>query len=321
MDKKYQVFISSTFKDLHEERQKIISILLTADCIPAGMEAFVATDQEQFSVIKKVIDLCDYYILVLGNRYGSIDSNTGISYTEMEYNYAIEKGIPVLVFALDDEKRDQDEPEDKKVKLTAFKTKAMSNRLASMWKDSGDLQGKVALSIMHAKNEFNRPGWQRAKDYDELSLRQDIESLRSQLEATEKERDDYKKSLADYAAINTDLAFDNKETVTIPYVVYTPFEGARYTSAIFTWIELFKRISIEMANTSITEDYVYETLSSLVNDNTITDNVIAKVIMNQFEALKLIVTDYKNGQLLYSLTAKGKKLKNELNLIPKGTNI
>ena len=81
-DKKYQVFISSTYTDLIEERKKILEVLLMADCIPAGMEAFVATDIEQFEVIKKVIDLCDYYVLIIGQRYGSINEATGISYTE-----------------------------------------------------------------------------------------------------------------------------------------------------------------------------------------------------------------------------------------------
>ena len=41
-------------------------------------------------------------MLILGKRYGSVNEKTGISYTEMEYNYAIDKGIPVLVFAIDD---------------------------------------------------------------------------------------------------------------------------------------------------------------------------------------------------------------------------
>ncbi|MBR2714619.1 MAG: DUF4062 domain-containing protein, partial [Ruminococcus sp.] len=72
--------------------RKILDVLLTADCIPAGMEAFVATDAEQFEVIKQVIDLCDYYVLIIGKRYGSISPETGISYTEMEYDYAIDKG-------------------------------------------------------------------------------------------------------------------------------------------------------------------------------------------------------------------------------------
>ena len=102
MDKKYQVFISSTYTDLIEERKKVQEILLMADCIPAGMEAFVAANDEQFEVIKKVIDLCDYYVLIIGGRYGSINKTTGLSYTEMEYDYAVSQGIPVLVFAIDE---------------------------------------------------------------------------------------------------------------------------------------------------------------------------------------------------------------------------
>lgn len=131
--KKYQVFISSTYADLIEERKRILDILFMADCIPAGMEAFVAEDLEQFEVIKKVIDLCDYYVLIIGKRYGSIHPNTGKSYTEMEYDYAIEHEIPVLVFAIDDNVQlapDKQETDGDKIeKLKAFRRKAMTNRL------------------------------------------------------------------------------------------------------------------------------------------------------------------------------------------------
>ena len=167
MDKiKHQVFISSTYADLSIERKQVLDILLMADCIPAGMEAFVATDDEQFNVIKRVIDLCDYYILIIGKRYGSVNESTGLSYTEMEYNYAINKGIPVLVFAIDDSvKLDSDriEVDDiKRGKLAQFKNRAMKNRLASIWRDSSDLMGKVAIAIMKAKSEIHMPGWVRA---------------------------------------------------------------------------------------------------------------------------------------------------------------
>ena len=73
-----------------------------ANYIPAGMEAFVATNEEQFKLIKQVIDLCDYYVLIIGERYGSLNETTGLSYTEMKYDYAVSKNIPVLVFSLDD---------------------------------------------------------------------------------------------------------------------------------------------------------------------------------------------------------------------------
>ena len=173
-DKKYQVFISSTFADLVDERRKVLDILLMADCIPAGMEAFVATDNEQFEVIKKVIDLCDYYILIIGKRYGSVNPDTEISYTEMEYDYAKSRGVPVLVFAIDDsvilpdEKQEQDE---KKIEsLKNFRNKAMADRLASIWKNTEELTNKLAISIMKAKSEIKRPGWRRGTDCDETAL-------------------------------------------------------------------------------------------------------------------------------------------------------
>lgn len=99
-DVRYQVFISSTFVDLKDERQKVYEALQRMNCIPAGMELFPATDEDQFEFIKKVIDDCDYYVVIVGNRYGSI-SDDGISYTEKEYRYAVEKNIPVSAFIHD----------------------------------------------------------------------------------------------------------------------------------------------------------------------------------------------------------------------------
>ena len=80
MQKKYQIFISSTYVDLVEERQRVLRSILDMGHIPAGMELFSAADEEQFSYIKKILDECDYYVLVIGGRYGSVDDE-GISYT------------------------------------------------------------------------------------------------------------------------------------------------------------------------------------------------------------------------------------------------
>jgi hypothetical protein len=65
MDKRYQVFISSTYADLKEERRRVIQTVMEMDCIPAGMELFPAVDEEQFQFIQRVIDDCDYYLLTL----------------------------------------------------------------------------------------------------------------------------------------------------------------------------------------------------------------------------------------------------------------
>src|SRR5687767_10458335 len=91
MEKRYQVFVSSTFRDLVDERQEVMQALLELGCMPAGMELFPAASDDQWTLIKKVIDDSDYYIVIVGGRYGSLGPD-GLSYTEMEYRYALDQG-------------------------------------------------------------------------------------------------------------------------------------------------------------------------------------------------------------------------------------
>ena len=77
--KRYQVFVSSTYKDLVEERSAVTSCLLDNDCIPVGMEQFPAMPISQWDYIKKMIDSSDYYLLIVAGKYGSIDPQSGLS--------------------------------------------------------------------------------------------------------------------------------------------------------------------------------------------------------------------------------------------------
>ncbi len=100
-EKKFQVFVSSTYTDLVEERERIIKAVLEMYHIPIGMEMFSAEDEDQWEIIRRTIEISDYYILILGLRYGS-KAEDGVSFTEKEYEYALQKGIPILAFVLDD---------------------------------------------------------------------------------------------------------------------------------------------------------------------------------------------------------------------------
>ncbi len=71
--------------------------LLFLDCIPAGMEPFPASDDDQWTLIKSVIDDSDYYLVIIAGRYGSVDV-AGVGYTEKEYDYAVSIGKPVIGF-------------------------------------------------------------------------------------------------------------------------------------------------------------------------------------------------------------------------------
>lgn len=164
MEKRYQVFVSSTYTDLKEERQKVMQTLMEMDCIPAGMEIFPAADEEQWEFIKKIIDDCDYYLLIIGGRYGSMTKD-GISYTEKEFDYAVEKGIKVVALIHEDpdtlpgKKIDKD-PELIE-KLAKFKEKVKNGRLVKFWSDGNELPGLVALSLQKTIKRHPAIGWVR----------------------------------------------------------------------------------------------------------------------------------------------------------------
>lgn len=169
MDKKFQVFISSTYEDLKIERQKVQDIVLSMYQIPIGMEMFSAADEEQWEIIKDHIDNSDFYVLIIGHRYGSViedGPDAGISYTEKEYNYAVHNGIPVLAFIIGKTASTTIEKIEKNPdsipKLQRFVKKVTTGRMVEWWMDADDLSAKVMNSLSKQILRNKRPGWVRA---------------------------------------------------------------------------------------------------------------------------------------------------------------
>jgi hypothetical protein len=181
MEKRYQVFVSSTFTDLKDARQGVVQALLQMRCLPAGMELFPAADEEQLEFIKRVIDDCDYYVLILGGRYGSLDAE-GVAYTEREFDYALEKGIPVLAFphanpdSLPENQREL-EP-SAQAKLARFRAKVCKGRMVKEWNTPSDLPTGVTLSLLQTIQTRPRPGWTRSPAQDPTELLAQINDLR-----------------------------------------------------------------------------------------------------------------------------------------------
>jgi len=166
MERRYQVFVSSTFTDLVEERQSIMQALLELDCIPAGMELFSASDEDQWSLIKGVIDSCDYYVVLIGGRYGSMTAE-GISFTEKEFDYAVSVEKPVLAFL---HKKPEEIPAgktemdpDARSKLSEFRAKAESDRVCKYWTSSEELGTKVTLGLVKVFKAKQAEGWVKAR--------------------------------------------------------------------------------------------------------------------------------------------------------------
>lgn len=164
-DKKYQIFISSTYTDLKEARSKIIETILNLYHFPIGMEMFSANDADQWKVIQETIDQSDYYIIIIGHRYGSVTPQ-GISYTEKEYNYAKKQKVPILTFVQDrDAATKPDEREEdnkKKEKLKKFVKKTMKNKMVRVWKTTDELARFVSEALFMSIRGNPRVGWIRA---------------------------------------------------------------------------------------------------------------------------------------------------------------
>lgn len=189
MEKRYQAFVSSTFRDLREERQAVIQALLELDCIPAGMELFPASDETAWEVIKRVIDGCDYYVVVVGGRYGSVDAD-GISYTEREYDYAVKLGMPVLGFVHEEPEQipagKSELGQEAQQRLAEFRKKVMG-RVCKSYKNADDLGGKVSRAMIQAIKLDPREGWVRGRF---ASSPERINELRARIDELERQLED-----------------------------------------------------------------------------------------------------------------------------------
>ncbi len=193
MEKRYQVFISSTFRDLVAERQGVLRAVLELDHMPAGMELFPAADDTAWQLISDVIDASDYYVLIVGGRYGSLD-DAGIGYTEKEYDYAVSNTKPVIALLhknpdnLPREKTETDESTWKKLKQ--FREKVEKRHTCVYWTSAEELKAKVIVALTAAVKRHPGIGWVRADHVptdatlsELLILRQRISELEAEIAA------------------------------------------------------------------------------------------------------------------------------------------
>lgn len=218
MEKKYQVFISSTYTDLVEARMKVRDAILSMYHFPVGMELFGAANEEQWQIISETIDSSDYYVLIVGQRYGSIipegQPDAGISYTEKEFRYALEKGVPILAFIIDDavlvkpENIEKDHPE----KLESFKETVKSHRLVEWWNNPDELAQKVTVALYKQITRTKRPGWIRG---DTVDIEKSLKTITQLIERNQLLSDENKVLLLENQALKQKSEKKPKLTITI----------------------------------------------------------------------------------------------------------
>jgi len=190
-EKRYQVFISSTFEDLKVERRAVQDVVISTGDFPVQMETFPAADEDQFKFIKSFIDQCDYYVLIIAGRYGTV-AEDGLSYTHKEFRYAVSKGVPILVMLHGNRGAiATDNAEDSvagKKRLNDFIAEAEKGRLRKTWESHEGLKLAVREALDYSKATKPRIGWVRG---DAVASRQALEELNN----VRRENDSFRRAL------------------------------------------------------------------------------------------------------------------------------
>lgn len=321
MDKKYNVFVSSTYTDLKDERWAAIQALLRMGHIVSGMEWFPAVDMEQFEYIKTQIDLCDYYVLIIAGRYGTI-APTGYSYTEMEYDYAVEKGLPVVALIHEHPEKLPMEYCDidpvAREKFNAFREKARTGRLVQPWNKKEDISANIPMAMFEAIRIRPAVGWVRADRVASAEILQEINELRKENAKIQKKLiNSETKRNSDFAEI---AALDEKFSISGYYYSDDSSPQRQEFEILLTWLNIFYAIADlikEGKNTDYQlrgrfEDFIFHELEKEKNITTtrgnISDDYYYTVIV-QFKSHDLIkeVLARQHSYEIYKLTDKGEK--------------
>jgi hypothetical protein len=311
MEKRYQVFVSSTYKDLREERQEVMQTLLESNCIPTSMELFPAADEDSWTVIKKHISECDYYIVIIGGKYGSVAAN-GISYTEKEYDYAVEAGLPVLAFLHQHPEdllaKNTEDEKDRRDALGKFRLKIEGRKHCKYWTSREHLGGLVSRSIATIKNTNPRVGWVRANLVADESAAQEIVRLRHQIDELQG------RLSAVQQPQGTETLAQGEETISLTFqfdTKHSHFVEQRYP---YTWNKLLSLLGPVLLKPA-TERHLKETLEialahevsdegGSIRDVHIRDKDF-QTIKIQFRALQLITQVTVADDLRWMLTQYG----------------
>ncbi|KQZ14017.1 hypothetical protein ASD44_07960 [Mesorhizobium sp. Root554] len=216
------------------------------------MELFPASDETQWELIKRVIEESDYYIVIVGGKYGSLGPS-GKSYTEMEYDYAVEQGLPVLGFVrsnLDLVAAKYVETDlERRTKLDEFRKKVMA-RTCRKFADPLELGMAVIKSLMHETRVRPRVGWLRSDQArsEEDKIRE--RKLEASLEEATNKIKKLERRLRDGALLTKEIdrSLLSQGADKFRFNVFFQDESKRYVSQAVdvSWDEIFRSIAPPM---------------------------------------------------------------------------
>jgi hypothetical protein len=185
------------------------------------MELFTAGDKSQLDIIKRWIDESDVYMLILGGRYGSVEPESGISYTELEYDYALEIGKPLFAVVIADEALENKAKEhgtlviekERPSELKLFKEKVLTN-ISSFFEDMKDIRLCVMESLPEIASTRDLEGWISGNEIsDTKGLVDEIAKLNAEVRELTKGNSVLAKKVGRHAKITSSSELDELKTI------------------------------------------------------------------------------------------------------------
>jgi tetratricopeptide (TPR) repeat protein len=153
-----KVMISSSARDLPEHREEVMDACLRQDMFPLMMEHLPASDDEAVATSLGMVDEADLYIGVFAYRYGYVPKTNNprqISITEMEYERAVQRNMPRLIFVIDEAHpitfQDVERGEGA-IKLDALRKQLLEERVVNFFESPADLRAHVINSLSHYRD-------------------------------------------------------------------------------------------------------------------------------------------------------------------------
>ncbi|PTQ89421.1 DUF4062 domain-containing protein [Agitococcus lubricus] len=272
-DKRYQVFISATYTDLREERGVLLQTLPSLGCLPTTLEAHTQSLSTMVN-IRRRIDDSDYYILLLGSRYGSL-MPSGVSYTHMEYVYAATKQKPILILmheAPETRANDlQEQNVEGKLKFGDFRKLLLRERENIVyWRDSRDLAHVLHNAVPNFIRKYPATGWVRIGSTSSLGqLEKECENLRKRVQELEQEREKWLAS----TAVSTENLSKGEELFEVQYRCKA-YAGGNcqdvYVKTRLSWNELLVSFGPHLLQAQ-TEDFMAAKINERLQKNALTE--------------------------------------------------
>lgn len=180
LDTRYQIFISTSGRDMQPERMVLSQTLVGMGFFAWGLEHRTPLTT---TLARRQIDECDYVILLLGSQYGE-QAISGVSYLSLEYEYALSQAKPIIVFMHEQpENREIDLQETHpqlKDKFLAFRKKLLHEAEHIFYfKTPRELELAVRLNIPLMVEQYGGQGWVPA--HQAQQLQDEIRLLRSKI--------------------------------------------------------------------------------------------------------------------------------------------